>query len=97
MTACCPLCHQPLGTLRFGVRLPAFKAALIDAIKRTGDIGISSAELIAGELYRDRKPVQLTTIKSHICQLNDLLTDTDWRVASDCRRWFLRHRQSWER
>jgi hypothetical protein len=91
MTECCPLCHQPFGAMRFGVRLPQLKAAIIDRIKTAGDIGVSSDEIIA-DLYRDRRSVQPTTIKAHIDQINDLLVDTAWRIASDHRRWFLTRR-----
>ena len=92
MTACCPLCHQTIGTLRFGVRLPRLKAAIVDQIKAAGDLGISTAELISGDLYRDRRPVQPACIKSHIEQINCLLLATDWRIASDHRRWLLARR-----
>jgi hypothetical protein len=94
MTVCCPHCRQTIGTTRFGVRLPFFKAAIVDQIKAAGDVGISSAELIASYLYRDRRSVRPTTIKAHITQINDLLANTDWRIASDHRRWFLSRRQS---
>jgi hypothetical protein len=89
MTACCPLCHQTLGTLRFGVRLPALKAAIVDQIKAAGDLGITSAEVINSDLYRDRRAVGPATIKAHVEQINDLLHATDWRITSDHRRWHL--------
>jgi hypothetical protein len=93
MTACCPFCHQTIGTLRFGVRLPKLKAAIVDRIKVAGDIGVSSAEIVA-DLYADRRSVQPTTIKAHVEQINDLLLATDWRIANDHRRWFLARRSS---
>jgi hypothetical protein len=74
--------------MRFGVRLPALKAAIVDHIKAAGDIGVASDEIIA-DLYRDRRPIHLTTIKAHVEQINDLLLETDWRIASDHRRWFI--------
>jgi hypothetical protein len=91
MNTCCPFCHQTIGTIRFGVRLPQLKAEIVDRIKTAGDIGVSSDEIIA-DLYRDRRSVQLSTIKAHIDQINDLLMNTDWRIASDHRRWFLSRR-----
>ena len=75
--------------MRFGVRLPQLKAALVDRIKAAGDLGITSAELINSDLYRDRRPVQPTAVKSHVSQLNDLLSDSGWHIASDRRRWLL--------
>jgi hypothetical protein len=88
MTPRCPYCRQIMGAMRFGVLLPSFKAALLDRIRAAGDIGVSSEQLISSELYRDRRAVQVTTIKAHVNQLNDLLSSTDWCVASDRRRWF---------
>jgi hypothetical protein len=93
MTVCCPLCHQTIGTLRFGVRLPQLKAAIVDRVKAAGDIGVSSDEIIA-DLYRDRRSVRTTTIKAHVDQINDLLINTTWRIASDHRRWFLARRSA---
>jgi hypothetical protein len=72
--------------------LSALKAAIVDRIKAAGDIGITSEEIIA-DLYRDRRSVSPTTIKAHIDQINDLLMNTDWRIASDHRRWFLSRRR----
>jgi hypothetical protein len=92
MNTCCPFCHQTIGTIRFGVRLPQLKAAIVDRIKTAGDIGITSEEIIA-DLYRDRRSVSPTTIKAHVDQINDLLMNTDWRIASDHRRWFLSRRR----
>jgi hypothetical protein len=93
MTECCPFCHQPIGAMRFGVRLPQLKAAIVDRIKAAGDIGVSSDEIIA-DLYRDRRSVRATTIKAHVDQINDLLINTTWRIASDRRRWFLSRRSA---
>jgi hypothetical protein len=70
------------------VRLTPLKAAIVDKIKAAGDLGISSGEIIAG-LYCDRAAVEPTTIKAHIAQVNSLLEETDWRIRSDRRRWFL--------
>ena len=88
-TACCPLCHQTIGSLRFGVRLPRLKAAIVDQVRAAGDSGISTAELIASDVYRDRRAVQPTTIKAHTLQINDMLDGSGWRIASDRRRWTL--------
>jgi hypothetical protein len=84
----CPRCHRPYGEERFGIRLPFLKAQILDRIRSAGDIGITSGELLA-DLWRDRRPVQATTVKSHVSQINDALVETDWRIHSDGRRWFL--------
>jgi hypothetical protein len=89
MSACCPQCHRPLGSARLGVILPQLKAEIFDHIKAAGDLGISSEDLIGGELYRDRRQVQPSAIKAHIFQLNELLIDSGWRITSDRKRWTL--------
>jgi hypothetical protein len=85
----CPHCHQTIGAERLGVRLTPLKAEIVDKIKAAGDIGVSSIEMVH-DLYRDRHLVNPTTIKAHVCQINDLLAATNWRICSDGRRWFLR-------
>ena len=82
----CPYCHS---TERFGIRLPRLKAAILDYIKRAGDVGATATEVI-GDCYLDRRPVKPSVVKSHANQINDLLVGTDWRLRSDGRRWFLR-------
>ena len=89
MTASCPHCHQIIGTLRFRVRLPQLKAALVNQIKVAVDLGVSTAELINSDLYRDRRAIRPTTIKAHVLQINDLLSNSGWRIASDHGRWLL--------
>jgi len=84
----CPYCHQPLNEIRLGVQMTPLKAAIVDRIKAAGDIGITTSEII-GEVYRDRSPIDPTTIKAHVNQINDLLVATDWHIRSDRRRWFL--------
>lgn len=71
--------------MRLGVRLPVFKAAILDAIKMAGDIGISSQELID----KFERPIRVIAIKSHIFQINEILEDTDWRIVTDGGRWHL--------
>lgn len=85
----CPSCHQLIAEQRNGARLPPLKAAIFDAINASGDLGISSRELVSSEIYRDRRKPDVSSIKSHIGQINDLLGETDWRIRSDRMRWFL--------
>lgn len=80
MMPCCPHCHRPYTTERASVPLPPLKAAIFDAIKAAGEIGISSQDLI-GSVYET--PRSLVTIKSHIHQLNDLLDGTGLRIVSE--------------
>jgi hypothetical protein len=89
----CPECHQPIHHERFGVQMTPLKAAILDRIRASGEVGVSSIEIIA-DLYRDRRLVKPSVIKTHAYQLNDLLAATDWRLCSDRRRWFLRRLQT---
>jgi hypothetical protein len=87
----CPMCRQRVAAERLGVRLSPLKAAIVDMVRASGNVGITSVEIIA-ELYVDRRPVLATAIKAHIWQINDLLECTDWQIYSDRRRWFLGRR-----
>ena len=86
----CPSCHQLIAVERLGVRLTPLKAALVDAIKRSGDIGVSSEELIYALWECDA--VSVDTVKSHVWQINSILEETDWLIRSDRRRWYLHRR-----
>jgi hypothetical protein len=78
----CHACHQRIATQRLGVRLPPLKAAILDKIKAAGDLGITSAEIIA-DLYPDRRPVSATTIKAHVFQIGDCPAGCAGVVAAD--------------
>jgi hypothetical protein len=69
--------------------MPALKAAIFNAVKAAGDVGASSIELLA-EIYTDKRPPQRETIKVHICQINELLDETRFRIVSIDRRWVMR-------
>ena len=80
MPRICPHCQQPIAIERAGVRLPPLKAAIFDAIKAAGAIGVSTDELIAS-LY-DGRAVSRETIKAHVNQINDRLAETDYQIIS---------------
>jgi hypothetical protein len=85
----CAACGQIIHHERAGVRLTPMQAAIFDAIKSAGDAGVTSAEIVSGSVYRDRRPVSSTTIKAHVWQINELLEATDFIIVSDRRGWFL--------
>jgi hypothetical protein len=89
VTICCPQCHQPIGTMRLGIRLTPLKAAILDRIKAAGDLGLSSEELL--DLWDT--PIAKETIKAHVWQINLLLEETIYRIVCDGRgsyaRWIL--------
>jgi hypothetical protein len=94
----CPLCKQPLAYERVGIRLPPLKAKIFDAIKASGDEGITSAGVISSA-YQGRERPPTTAIKAHVWQINSLLEETDLVISSDRRvrdgntaRWRLRLR-----
>jgi hypothetical protein len=72
----CPHCGQQLPTVRCGVRLSPLKARLLDAIRRAGPDGISSADLI-NELHL---PFKRKTLAAHAWQINELLELTEYRI-----------------
>jgi hypothetical protein len=97
MLRLCPHCRRPMAFERCGIPLTPLKAAIFDAIKAAGDLGITSTEIIGGELYRDRRAASHHTIKSHVWQINELLEETNWIIRSEGdyreRRWCLRRRK----
>jgi hypothetical protein len=89
VTQICPQCHQPVRHARAGVYLSVRKAAIFYAIKRAGDLGVTSDELI-GALYDHR--VSRNAIKAHVGQINGLLEETPYIIRSDRCRWYLARR-----
>jgi hypothetical protein len=88
MPACCPLCRQPVGEVRAGVRLPMLKAQIFDTIHAAGEMGITAREIMHA-VYGDQKRV-LTTIRMHIAQINDILEETDTKIKTfDRRMWIV--------
>jgi hypothetical protein len=85
----CRSCGQPIRLQRVGIRLPPLKASMFDLVKRAGDLGISTEELMR-ELYVERVPPKPNTVKVHMWQINELLVETEYSIVSDRRRWFLR-------
>ena len=77
--------------------MPLLKSLIVDAIKRAGDYGITSHELIS-DVYCDRRRASHHTIKAHVWQINELLEETSWVIRSEGdygtneRRWYLRRR-----
>jgi len=85
----CEACGQPLRMQRGGVFMSPLKAAIFDAIVAAGDIGVSTAELMRLDVWRDRKPVKPVTIRMHVLQTNDALCDSPWRIVALDRRYVL--------
>lgn len=104
MARVCPYCRQVIAVERYGVPLTPLKAGIFDAIRAAGDAGITSTEIIGGQLYCDRRRVSRDTIKAHVWQINALLEQTNWVIKSETeigapdmhlseRRWHLRRRR----
>ena len=80
----CPHCRQPIEGERAGVRLPPLKAAIFDAIRESGDMGVSSEGLIMR--LRDRcnhRIASHNTVKAHIHQLREYLADSKVAIVCD--------------
>ena len=73
----CPGCRRPLPVVRLGVVLTPLKARIFDAIRRAGPDGIDGRALIQ-ELDL---PVSLTTLKAHVWQINDRLTESGYQIV----------------
>ena len=73
----CPTCGQPVKEERAGVKMSTLKARIFDAIKRAGTSGLTANDLVC--IIGDTNH---TSIKSHIWQLNDALTDTGFKIQS---------------
>ena len=81
----CPHCGGNLEALdRLGAPLSPFKARLFDIVKRSGETGVSSDELL-GILELESQ----NTLKAHIWQINDAIDDSGWRIRSTDRRYRL--------
>jgi DNA-binding winged helix-turn-helix (wHTH) protein len=78
----CPRCHQPIRHERCGIYLPPRKARIIDVLAIAGDAGVGMNDLIYAvwDDYDARSP---QTVKSHISQLNDFLTETDYWIRAE--------------
>jgi hypothetical protein len=75
----CRCCGQPRPPqLRAGVYLPAKKAAIFDTIRNHPGI---TAEGIVANCFDDDTPV--TTVRVHICQINDMLAATRVRIQGE--------------
>ena len=94
-TRLCPHCKQPLRYQFDTVFLPAKKHALISDVKASGDIGVTSVELL--DRHWKGQDVKLSVIKSHVNQINDILEETDFILLSRGRgpnaRWYLEVRR----
>ena len=65
----CPHCGQRMMYVRAGARLPPKKARIFDAISRSGEDGISGADIIESL----RLDVGSNGIRAHVWQINQIL------------------------
>lgn len=94
--AVCPTCHQHIAVERLGVAMSPLKARLFDHIRRAGDAGVSVHELV-DDLWRGK--ISRNCASQHVKQLDDLLAETSFEIATEGRsrraRRYLRRR--WRR
>lgn len=77
----CPKCGQSIQDLRCGVRLPRNKVRIFDAIRASGEIGITSEGVIRVAYDGEEKP-DVTAIKAHVSQINDLIENANVRIVA---------------
>jgi len=74
----CKECGQPLPEIRLGLRLTPLQALVFDTIA-SGASGLDSCLVL--ERFRAVKPdASRKTIHVYVCQLNELLDGTGYRV-----------------
>ena len=64
---------------RHGVRLGPLRARIFDAIQRAGPSGVDADDLF--DLILAERGVQRTALKAHVWAINDLISDSGWRIA----------------
>ena len=85
----CPTCGQPLLMTKLGVKFrangrptikPDILAMIEDATKGRG--GIDSEALGCVFFPGVSKRLQAARIRVHVCQINDMLASTDYRIVN---------------
>ena len=76
----CSACGQEIPHTRLGVRLSPLKVRIFDIIRRAGIDGIAADDLV-GLAYDGRDKPSRNGLKSHIWQINDVISDTGFRIA----------------
>jgi len=60
--------------------MPELKARLFDMIKRGGSAGVDGEDIFHA-IFFGRK-CKRSIVKVHVCQINDLLIETDYRIVA---------------
>lgn len=76
----CNYCGQALPEVRLGVRLTDKKARIFDLVQRAGPDGIDGRDLFDIVFGEQEKTVQLSCLKSHINQINELIEDSGYKI-----------------
>lgn len=79
----CPHCGNLSRAARAGVYMTPIRAAIFDAIKRTGMEGAAPDELYA-RIYPDGG-VGRQAVKAHVWQIRQLLVETEWEIVGSNR------------
>ena len=75
----CPHCQQVLPEIRLGVRLPPLKARIFDLIRRGGEDGIFSRDVL--DIAYSDPTRSLATLKAHVHQINEAIEDSGYRIV----------------
>jgi hypothetical protein len=76
----CPHCGQRMPQMRCGVRLYPQTARVFDCIRRAGEAGISSRDILAIAWSGAKKP-RRRTVTSHITIIKNFLLETNWMIG----------------
>ena len=79
----CPCCGQRI-LIRFGIKFQPKKADILDMINNlTQGRGGIDAETLGWVFYPGESKIKAKQrIKAHICQINDMLVSTDYRIEN---------------
>lgn len=73
--SCCPTCGQSIKGIRFGVFFTPTKLRILETIQKSPRLPV---EQLARRVYPGvRLEASRFTVRSHINQINDLLSETD--------------------
>lgn len=83
----CPTCNRPLPDIRLGIELTPLKARMFDLIKSSGDNGCT-VQRMNDKIWDGNS--NRSNIKSHIFQLNEMLSDTEYVITQTTPRYGFR-------
>ena len=78
----CPYCNQPLPVHRMNVQMTSLEGRIFDLIRRGGDDGILTRDLVDVIWPNDPAPAAAKSLKVHISNINRKIAARDYRIIS---------------